>query len=366
MDVVGKTPFPPRSPEPVQVPPGVFGAGQDHGRKAGKRLRRFDEYDVKPRHRVQRVEVVKIGDVRQANDGHGRAVAASGLPRGLDDHRILRLDADVIVPGKHAEHRLFRLLFDPPDAVCKQMEVSPEPVDDKAFDQLPLPARKARKGPHDLGEHTALVDVGHQDHRRVCVLGHAKIHDVPVHQVDLRARTGPLHHHGIEACANPVQRRGGRVKKRLCFRVVVCGRGVFQYFSEQHHLGAALAGRFEQYGIHVHVRGDAGRLGLDDLGPAHFQPFRGDPGVVGHVLGLERGDGKPPVGKTPAQGCRDDALSHVRSGPQHRQAICLSGLLLAHCSNFLPSKKPNGRFIFRRLCAPEIRSKSSVLLPAFR
>jgi hypothetical protein len=44
-----------------------------------------------------------------------------------------------------------------------------------------------------------------------------------------------------------------------------------------------------------------GGLGLDNLGPAHLQPLRGDPGVVGHVLGLVGRHPQSPVRKNAAQ-----------------------------------------------------------------
>ena len=66
--------------------------------------------------------------------------------------------------------------------------------------------------------------------------------------------------------------------------------------------------------------GDAGGLGLDDLGAPHFQPFRGDAGVVGHGLGLEWRYPQSAFGKDPAQGGGDDAFAHVGAGAEDGQA----------------------------------------------
>ena len=60
--------------------------------------------------------------------------------------------------------------------------------------------------------------------------------------------------------------------------------------AEHHHLGADAAGRLEQHRIHLDARQQAAGFGLDGLGARHLAAVERDPGVVGHVLRLERGD----------------------------------------------------------------------------
>ena len=68
---------------------------------------------------------------------------------------------------------------------------------------------------------------------------------------------------------------------------------------------------FKQHGIHPPVGFDPGRLGLDDLGPAHLPPIRGDVGIQRHILGFE---GRNPVAvlhQDTAEGRRQDRFTGV-------------------------------------------------------
>ena len=53
--------------------------------------------------------------------------------------------------------------------------------------------------------------------------------------------------------------------------------------------GHVAAAWLQQQRIHVRMGLDSLCLGLLRLGPADFRAFRSDPGIQGHVLGLERG-----------------------------------------------------------------------------
>ena len=142
------------------------------------------------------------------------------------------------------------------------------------------------------------------------------------HQVDLGAGTGPFHYNKVMGAAQTVKRRTALAEEILFFGVIRLRGGVHPGDAVEHHLGADVADRFEQHRIHVAMGRDPGRLGLDDLGPAHLRPLGRDAGVVRHVLGLERRHPESPVGKDPAQGGGDNGLAHIRTGPQHGQAGC--------------------------------------------
>ena len=224
------------------------------------------------------------------------------------------------VPGEHAEHRPAGLRLDPLDATGEQAEVAAEAVDDKAADALPLFLRHTGQGADDLGEHPAAVDVGHEQDRSVGVGGHAQVDDVAGHEVDLGAGAGTLHDDQVAGPAQPLQGGAALGKQMVLARVIGAARGLQPGSAVEHHLRALVAHRLEQHRVHVTVGRDPGRLGLNDLRPAHLQPLGRDPGIVRHVLGLERRHPQTPVGEDAAQGGGDHGFAHVRAGSEHGQA----------------------------------------------
>ena len=193
---------------------------------------------------------------------------------------------------------------------------------------LALARPHAFQSAHDLGEDAAAVDIGHQHHRGAGMLGHAQVDEVLGHEVDLGAGAGPFHHHEVVGRAQALQGLGRLPEEPLLALVVIAGGAVAVNAAQQDHLGADLGGRLEQHGVHVDMRGQLGRLGLDDLGPPHFKPLRGHAGVVGHVLGFEGGHPHSPPDERPAQGGRDHALAYVRAGSQNGDAGSYATFLL--------------------------------------
>jgi hypothetical protein len=89
--------------------------------------------------------------------------------------------------------------------------------------------------------------------------------------------------------------------------------------AHDNHLAAHIGCGLEQNGVHVHKRKDSGSLGLHNLSPAHFQSFNRYPGVVGHILGFERGRPKAFIQKKSAQGRCQNAFAHIGTGSEYRQ-----------------------------------------------
>ena len=193
----------------------------------------------------------------------------------------------MIIPGQHPEYRQAGFLLDPFHPIGKQPQIAAETVDDEPGHAPAKSVGKAFQGAHQLGEDSPPVDVADQDDRCVGITGHGQVDDVMIQQVDFGTGTGALHHHQVVSGPQAVEGGVGRGDQPGLFPVVIHGRLVSDGLAQQHHLRAHVAGGLEQDGIHVHVGRDAGGLGLYDLGPSHLQTLGSDPGVVGHVLGLE-------------------------------------------------------------------------------
>ena len=292
-------------------------------RKPRQVLRALEEVDPQARDRLQRIDVGEVGDVRQA-DHRNRGVAGRGGPRHagrvFDRDRVLAFDADVGEPGQHAEHRPAGARLDPAHAVREEREVAAKAVDDDPPDHVPLARLEAREGADDLREDAPAVDVRDQHHGGRGLLGHAQVDEIAGHEVHLGAGPGPLEDHELVRAAQPCERRGRRAEEPLLAAVVVRRKAVALDLTQHHHLRAQVARRFQEDRVHVDLRGDARGLGLDDLRAPHFQALGGDPGVVGHVLGLEGRDPDPPAQDGAAERGDDDALADVRPGAEHSDA----------------------------------------------
>ena len=316
--------------KPFQIAAGAFRPGKDDSSKGVQGLGLLQVDKSTALKRGERFEIGEIGNVRQPDHGDGRA-GRTGREKGagvFDDHRVLGLDPEIPEPGKHPEDRLAGTALDPLDALMKQGNIAAEAVDDKALDPLLLGFIKAGQGADDLGEDTAPVNVGHQDHRGIGVGGCAEVDDITRHEIDLGAGTSALHDHEVMGLPQPVQGRAALAEQKLLLPVVGLRRGLQPGAAVEHHLGPHIAGRLEQHGIHVHMRDDPGRFGLNDLRPPHLGALGRDPGIVRHVLSLERRNPDAAIGKDPAQGSRDDTLADIRSGPEDSQARCT----FCHCS----------------------------------
>jgi murein tripeptide amidase MpaA len=90
--------------------------------------------------------------------------------------------------------------------------------------------------------------------------------------------------------------------------VVVARRERLPPSPQDDHLSAAISLRLEENRVHVNVRRDTARLGLNHLRAPDFTPLVSHCSVEGHVLRLERGDAEPVLGEHTAECSDQEAL----------------------------------------------------------
>ena len=190
--------------------------------------------------------------------------------------------------GQYAEYRFAGLLLQPVEARLQQGDVAAEAVDDEAFDEVSFAGGDQFQGADDLGEDAALVDVRHQDHRALHRFGVAHVGDIVLTQVDLRRAARPFDDDALILRMEPGMGVEYRLHRGAFVGVVVLRLHLAQRPAVDDHLGAGVAGRFEQHRVHVGVRLHSGGLGLYRLGATDLAAVAGDRAVEGHVLRLER------------------------------------------------------------------------------
>ena len=186
------------------------------------------------------------------------------------------------------------LLLDELESRREDGGIAAELVDDDAFDIGPLLRFQQFYRADDLGEYTAPVDVGHQDHRTAGHLGNLQVGDVGMPQVDLGDAPGPLDDDEFVGLPQPLKTLPHRFQQAWLIGVILLHLHVAHRSPLDDHLAAGIGVGLEQDRVHVGMRADAAGLRLHGLGPADFAPLGGDAGVERHVLGFEGGDGDAP------------------------------------------------------------------------
>ncbi len=228
---------------------------------------------------AQWIEIGEVGNMGEADHrhrGHPFRIHRNGSG-AFDDHRIFGIDADVVIPGQHAEYRQPGSFFDPLHPVREEPQISPKPVDDESGHPVAEVSGKAVQGTHQLGEDAAAVNVSHQNYRGIGVFGHGKVDDIVGQEVHFGTGAGAFHHHQVVFRSQTVKGGVGGLHQTCLLLMIIYGRLVADGFAQKYHLRAHVTGGFEQDGVHVHMGDDSGSLGLNDLSPTHLQPFRGDP-----------------------------------------------------------------------------------------
>jgi len=111
--------------------------------------------------------------------------------------------------------------------------------------------------------------------------------------------------------------------------IVIIGPKVSTDLAVDDHLTAPPHARLEQDRIHIHLRGQAGRLSLHHLGPPQFRALSGNEAVQGHVLSLEGCHPDAVLIKNAAQGSDHDALPDIGASAQdHQGTIFHRGCLI--------------------------------------
>ena len=191
----------------------------------------------------------------------------------------------------------------------------PKKADNKTFDKIPLLRFQALQGADDLGKYPAAMNVRHQNNRCLGVNGHPQVDDVIIHQIDFGARAGAFQNKQIVFVPQPVQCSGSGAEKSIFFAVIVSRCSILADTAQQHDLRPDVAGGLEQHGIHIHMRCNPGRFGLNDLSAPHLESFRCHTGIVGHILGFIWCGFQALTNKI-ATKCRDDnAFADIRPRP---------------------------------------------------
>ena len=170
------------------------------------------------------------------------------------------------------------------------------------------------------GEHATPVDVPDHDDGQPGRPGQPHVGDVGVPEVDLRRAARTLADDHVVLGPQVFEAVQGDLEQVPRVRAVLRGADLVAGLAEHDDVGAGVAARLEQHRVHPRVRLDACRRRLHGLGPADLGTVRGNEGVEGHVLGLERRDPDSLPGQPAAQPGGEHALPGVRGGPGDEQA----------------------------------------------
>ena len=273
-----------------------------------------------PHQRVlfQRRKVGKVGDAGQPDDRHVQGLVGLGAGQaGGQGVLVVDLHLDV---GHHPHHRDAGLFFQRGQAGAEDLHVPAELVDDQPLDAGPLLGLEQGDGAVQLGEHPAPVDVARQQDGGVHQFGKAHVDDVVRLQVDLGGAARPLDDDDVVFGGQALVGRQDLGDQLLFIPEVFPGGHLAPHLPHHDHLAAHVAGRFEQDGVHPHVRFHAGGGGLHRLGPAHLEAVPGDGAVQGHVLAFEGGAAQPVLFENAAQRRAQQAFARPGHGALHHDA----------------------------------------------
>ena len=307
-------------PQPAQVVHGVLGAGEHHQIRPPQLPGRGDIAEGDGLHPLQGVEVGEVGQAGQAHhrDVHQAHLAGVSQPGGQG---VLVVHIH-IQHGDNPQHRLAGELLQLPQAGPENVHIPPEFVDNQALDQVLLVGLQQLHRAVEGGEHAPPVDVAAQEHRGLCPLGHAHVHDVVLPQVDLRRAARPLDDDDVVVGGQGLVGGHDLGDQGLAVVEILPRRHGAPGHAVDNHLGAHVAGGLEEDGVHPGVGGHPRRLGLHHLGPAHLQPVGGDGRVEGHVLGLEGGHPVAVLLEDAAQPRRQQGLARVGRRPLYHNRLC--------------------------------------------
>ena len=260
--------------------------------------------------RLQRIEIVEIGDLRQDRHGDLELRALAPRLRMIERQRILGRQMPRVGKIRHeAERRPAGRRDDRLLARDEQARIAAKLVDDEARDQRRVVGIEHRLGADEARDHAAAVDVADDDDRHVGGAGKAHVGDVVAAQVDLRRAAGALDQHqiGLAPSALEALEHIGQQLRPSCAMysaalAVPCTLPCTTICEPTWLCGLS------RIGIHVNARRHAGGARLQRLGAADLAAVGRDRGVVRHVLRLERPHPQPALG-VGARQPRDDAAT---------------------------------------------------------
>ena len=302
-----------------------LGARQDH--QIGVSRQCLARRDHDHRHilfRLQRIEIVKIGNMQKLGD--------RDADRAIFSARVTRAERQTVFGRQRPRRRQIR--YDPEtgqaspvgqhfNGAVEQADIAAEFVDHIALEQLLFVVGQDGVRARNTGDHAAPVDIADQHHWRLRCQCKTHIGDIAGAEIDLGRAAGAFHQNNIGIVAQPVK---GIAHARHQIRLdLLIGAGIViaDDFSLHDQLRADIGLRFQQDRVHVDGwRGFAGTR-LQCLRPADLKPFAGNGGIVRHVLRLERPHPQSTLYQHPAQPGHQHGFSDIRSCTlKHQGARC--------------------------------------------
>ena len=205
------------------------------------------------------------------------------------------------------------------DPVGEQRHVAAHAVDQEAADHRRIASLENRMGTDDAGNDPAAVDVADQHHRHVRGAGKPHVGDVVGAQIDFRGRSRPLHQHDVSFGLQPRKTLQHRRHQRRLDGLEFSRLRAAPHPPLHNDLGADLALRLQQYGIHVNAGRNAARARLQRLRPPDLAAILRHRRVVRHVLRLERTHPQPAIAQQPAQSRHDQRFANVGAGAHEHE-----------------------------------------------
>ncbi len=296
-------------------------AGNHHQVGAGDVHRRAREAHAHPGLARERVEVGEVAHPAQPHDGDVEAPVLSldVHPGRPDRERVLGVDAQMLDPRQHAEHRATSQAGDLLEPRGEDGVVPAELVDDEACDVALVLGRERRDRAQERREDAAAVDVADEDHRYAGGPREAHVRQVRRAQVDLRGAAGSLADDDVVARPQ-VRQRVSHDRPQLVLELrVAAGVDVGVRPSHDDDLAVAVARRLEEDGVHRDLRGHARSRRLHRLRAADLEAAPRDDRVQRHVLRLERRHADAEAAQPAAQAGGHERLAGVGVRAGHEQ-----------------------------------------------
>ena len=224
--------------------------------------------------------------------------------------------------GDHADHRYAAPFLQHDNAGIQNGLVPAEFIDDKALEQGLFVRLQQHMGSQQLGKDAAAVNVARKQYRRADRFGKSHIYNIVFLQIDLRRTPRALDHDNVVLSSERVVGLQNHGHQALFIGKIFPGIHIAQDLSVDDHLGARICRGLEQNGVHPHIRRNACRLRLHDLGAAHLQTVLRDKRVQGHILGFKGSDPISVLAEDPAQAGGQKALAGVGHGSLDHDCFC--------------------------------------------
>ena len=191
--------------QPLQIPHGILGTRKQDQIRTAELLHLFHITQCYALHAFQCIEVRKIR--------HSRHTDHRNIYQSFFGMFVQTVCQAVFIINIHMHirynpyNRHRRIVFQHLDPRIQNTLISPEFVDDQAFDHLLLFLFKQHHGTHKLCKYTASVNISCKQYRCFQHFGQSHIHNVLGFQVNLCRTSCTFHHDNIILCCQRIVRR---------------------------------------------------------------------------------------------------------------------------------------------------------------